>query len=173
MSSAVLVRVGAGAARAGAVLGAPGTFVQVLVRAGLVAAVAAVLGAVAVRRLAGRRRNELSDVVADALAGSWADRLGVPEDRIRPALTGADDALRARVDGLVGKVSCSFRQEPDAERRHLVVVVVGCDCRDGDSEELTMHVSWRRVPAGVRTELLRARAGDVVRSWTPHGTGGK
>jgi hypothetical protein len=131
------------------------------------AAGAAVLALLAARRLTGRRSPTLADVVADGLAEIWARRLGVPQDRIRPALHGQDSALQGRVGDQVGKVACTFRQEPDAERRHLVQVVLDCDYRDGGSERVTMRTPWRRVPSDVRTELLRPGTGEAVRTWTP------
>lgn len=130
------------------------------------AAGAAVLTLLAARRLADRPRPTLGDVIADGLAEAWSRRLGAPQERIRPALQGRDSALRDRIGDLVGMVSCTFRQEPDAERRHLVVVVLGCDYRDGGSAEVTMRIPWRRVPSGVRNELLQARTEEAVRTWT-------
>jgi hypothetical protein len=125
-----------------------------------------------VRRLAAQRGPTLEDVVADGLADVWAHRLAVPLEHIRPALSGDDDgSLRDRIGDLVGKVSCTFRQAQDVERRHLVEVVVGCDYRGGGSEKVTMRVPWRRVPPAVRAELLRARTGEVVSIWTPAGPG--
>ncbi len=121
------------------------------------------------RNLAGRRRPGLQDVVADGLADAWSRRLEVPQDRIRSALAGQDTALRDRVVELVGKVSCAFRQESEADQRHRVVVVLGCDYRDGHSERVTMRIPWRRVPFGVRTELLGPHDQQTVRIWTPAG----
>ncbi|MEU1570703.1 hypothetical protein ABZ519_05960 [Streptomyces collinus] len=130
------------------------------------------LGVFLVRRLAARRGPTLEDVVADGLADVWAHRLAVPRDQIRPALSGDDDgSLRDRIGDLVGKVSCTFRQAQGIERRHLVEVVVGCDYRDGGSEQVMMRVPWRRVPSAVRAELLRARTGEAARIWTPAGSG--
>lgn len=131
------------------------------------AAGATVLALLAARRLTGQRRPTLGDVIADGLAETWSRRFGVPQDRIQSALRGHDSALQDRIGDQVCKVSCAFRQEPDAERRHLVQAVLDCDYRDGGSERVTMRTPWRRIPSGVRNELLQPGMGEAVRSWTP------
>ncbi|MEW1804220.1 hypothetical protein ACIGO7_07960 [Streptomyces virginiae] len=106
-------------------------------------------------------------MIADGLAEAWSLRLDAPKERIRSALDGRDSALRDRIGDVVGKVSCTFRQESDAEHRHLVSVVLTCDYWDGGSAEVVMRIAWSRVPSVVRQELLRAAAGEAaVRTWT-------
>lgn len=124
-----------------------------------------VLALLVVQRLAKRPCPTLGDVIADGLAEAWSSQLDAPQGHIRLALQGRDSALLDRIRHLVGKVSCTFRQESDAEQRHLVAVVLGCDYRDGGSAEVRMRIPWRRVPAGVRDELLQASAGEVARTW--------
>ncbi|WP_046504092.1 hypothetical protein [Streptomyces odonnellii] len=131
------------------------------------AAGATVVALLVARRLTGRRSPTLGDVVADGLAETWSRRLGVPQDRIRPALHGHDTALRDRIGDQVGKVSCTFRQESDVELRHLAQAVLDCRYRDGGAERITMRIPWRRIPSGVRNELLRPGAGETVRTWIP------
>ncbi|GAA2225815.1 MULTISPECIES: hypothetical protein [Streptomyces] len=127
---------------------------------------AAVLALLAARRLADRPLPKLGDVVADGLATPWSRRLGVPQERIRPALQGRDSELRDRIGELAGNVTCTFRQEADAGRRHLIAVVLVCDYRNGESTEVTMRIPWRGLPADIRNELLQARTGETVRTWT-------
>ena len=136
----------------------------------IVGVVAAVVVVVVVGCLAWwarhRHRDDgLSLLVADALGGEWAARLGADAESVRQAvLRGKPAGLRDRLAALVSDVEVTFEFAQAGGRG---TAVVRCQyARDSAVTAVTLAVPWYQVPQPVRADYLRSGRRHASQHWS-------
>lgn len=109
--------------------------------------------------------DPIGPVVIDALGTDWTTRFGWTQAELRAMVaSGADTALRRRVDAEVGLVDLKFDATGGSRSSVAVTVVAGYS---GEGARSTAHLSlpWDSVPSEVRAELLKGSGSVVFRKW--------
>jgi hypothetical protein len=111
-----------------------------------------------------RRIDPLSLLVADALAGEWADRTGRDLEQVRSAIVDGSPAdVHRELVALVADVEVAFEHDGPGSVR----AAVQCHYTDsGSTTTVTLKIPWARVPQPVREQFLRAGDKRSSRHWS-------